>query len=49
MFSPNDERDFLSFRDQKNEILHAVFDPDYSQSYTEYIALAERVTEGMST
>jgi len=46
VFSPDDERDFLSFRDQKDEILHAVFDPDYCQSYKEYIALAGRVAEG---
>lgn len=45
VFSPDDERDFLSFRDQKNEILHAVFDPDYCQSYREYIALAQRAAE----
>jgi len=45
VFSPDDERDFLSFRDQKNEILHAVFDPDYCQSYKEYVALADRVSE----
>ncbi|MBN1674736.1 MAG: ATP-binding cassette domain-containing protein [Kiritimatiellae bacterium] len=42
VFAPDDERDFLSFRDQKNEILHAVFDPDYCQSYNDYIALAGR-------
>lgn len=40
VFSPDDERDFQSFRDQKNEILHAVFDPSYRQSYREYLELA---------
>jgi len=40
VFSPDDERDFLSFRDQKDEILHAVFDPEFCQSYREYVALA---------
>ena len=44
VFSPDDERDFLSFRDQKDEILHAVFDPAYCQSYREYIALANRAS-----
>jgi len=41
VFLPDDERDFLSFRDQKNEILHAVFDPEYCQSYREYVSLAQ--------
>jgi NitT/TauT family transport system ATP-binding protein len=44
VFSPEDERDFLSFRDQKNEILHAVFDPEYCQSYKEYIELASKAS-----
>jgi NitT/TauT family transport system ATP-binding protein len=44
VFSPDDERDFLSFRNQKNEILHAVFDPEYCQSYREYIELASKAS-----
>jgi NitT/TauT family transport system ATP-binding protein len=46
VFAPNDERDFMVFRDQKKEILHAVFDPEYCQSYTEYNQLAEQVARG---
>lgn len=45
VFSPEDERDFLSFRQQKDEILHAVFDPEYCQSYREYLSLAEKVSK----
>ena len=48
VFFPDDERDFLSFRDQKSEILHAVFDPGYCQSHKEYVALADRAAEGRS-
>ncbi len=44
IFSPEDERDFLAFRDQKDEILHAVFDPDYCQSYREYAELAKQAS-----
>lgn len=44
VFAPNDERDFMLFRDQKDEILHAVFDPEYCQSYKEYLSMADRAT-----
>jgi len=40
VFAPGDARDFLCFREQKNEILHAVFDPDACQSYRDYTILA---------
>lgn len=43
VFSPEAERDFMSFRKQKDEILHAVFDPDYCQSYKEYITLVDKI------
>jgi NitT/TauT family transport system ATP-binding protein len=45
VFTPSDERDFLSFRDQKNEILHTVFDPEYQQSYKDCIELADRLAD----
>ncbi len=44
VFAASDERDFMSFREQKDEILHAVFDPEYCQSYRKYIAMASRMT-----
>ena len=47
VFSPNDERDFMVFRDQKKEILHSVFDPEYCQSHTEYNAMAEQIAKGV--
>lgn len=37
VFGPEDPRDFLSFKGQKDEILHAVFNPDYLQGHDEYI------------
>ena len=43
VFSPDDERDFMVFREQKNEILHAVFDPAYCQSRQAYIAATRRL------
>lgn len=43
VFAPDDERDFMRFRDQKAEILHAVFDPDTCQARREYIAEARRL------
>lgn len=45
VFKPEDERDFLSFRKQKDEILHAVFDPAYCQSYREYLSLVDAVSK----
>lgn len=44
VFAPTDERDFMVFRDQKQDILHAVFDPEYCQSYTEYNHMAQQFT-----
>lgn len=44
VFRPNDERDFLSFRDQKEEILRTVFDPNYLKAHQAYIDLTDRVT-----
>ena len=44
VFSPEDERDFLSFREQREEILHAVFDPDTRQSHREYIEAVKETT-----
>ena len=46
IFSPDDERDFFSFRGQKNDILHAVFDPSFCQSAKEYIQLANQAQGG---
>ncbi len=46
VFAPNDERDFMVFREQKEEILHAVFDPEYCQSYTEYNQMAAGFSKG---
>jgi len=43
IFNPEDERDFMLFRKQKDEILHAVFDPEYNQSYKQYIATVNRM------
>lgn len=40
VFAPNDPRDFLSFRDQKEEILRVVFEPAHGQSHREYLTLA---------
>lgn len=45
VFRPDHERDVSLFRDQKDEILHAVFDPAYCQSYREYIRLADAAAE----
>ena len=45
VFSPEDERDFMSFRKQKDEILHVVFDPEYCQSYKEYLSLAGKIAK----
>lgn len=50
VFAPADDRDFMLFHDQKQEILHAVFDPDYCQSRTEYNRMARQFTlEGKSS
>ena len=43
-FAPDDPRDFLSFRDQKEEILRVVFDPTHSQSHREYLKLAAQAS-----
>lgn len=45
VFSPNDERDFMSFRSQKDEILHTVFEPEHCQSHKEYINMASKATQ----
>ena len=49
VFSPDDERDFLSFREQRMEVLHAVFDPTFRQSYSDYITLAGQVSGERAT
>jgi hypothetical protein len=50
VFAPSAERDFMVFRDQKKEILHAVFDPEYCQSHTEYNAMAaQRTDQGVAS
>ncbi|MBN2449385.1 MAG: ATP-binding cassette domain-containing protein [Lentisphaeria bacterium] len=43
VFAPGDPRDFLAFREQKEEILRAVFDPHHCQSHREYTELAAQV------
>ena len=43
VFAPEDPRDFLSFQEQKNEILSAVFDPQYLQNHNEYIQLSHQI------
>jgi NitT/TauT family transport system ATP-binding protein len=40
VFAPDDPRDFLSFRAQKEEILRTVFDPAHGQAHREYLNLA---------
>lgn len=45
VFNPDDVRDYMLFRKQKEEILHVVFDPDYCHSYKQYIATAAQATE----
>ncbi len=44
VFAPDDPRDFLSFRDQKEEILRVVFEPAHSQSHREYLGLAAQAS-----
>ncbi len=46
VFAPSADRDFMLFRDQKVEILHTVFDPEYCQSFTEYNRMAQGFTAG---
>lgn len=43
VFAPEDPRDFLSFQEQKNEILKVVFNPDSLQSHKEYIQLSHKI------
>jgi len=40
VFAPDDPRDFMSLRDQKEEILHTVFEPAIGTSHREYLGLA---------
>ncbi len=40
VFSPGDERNTSVFRQQKIDILHAVFDPQFLQSYREYLQVS---------
>lgn len=44
IFAPTDDRDFMLFNEQKREILHTVFDPEYCQSYTEFNQMAAQFT-----
>ena len=44
VFAPDDPRDFLSFRDQKEEILRVVFEPAHSQAHREYFSLAAQAS-----
>lgn len=43
VFDPSDARDFLAFKEQKEEILHTVFNPEYCQSHDAYIELAHQI------
>lgn len=44
VFAPDDPRDFLSFRDQKEEILRVVFEPTQGESHREYFDLAAKAS-----
>ena len=44
VFAPDDPRDFLSFRDQKEAILRLVFEPAHTQSHREYLGLAAQAS-----
>jgi len=44
VFAPDDPRDFLSFRDQKEEILHTVFEPSIGVAHREYLGLAAQAS-----
>ena len=45
IFAPDDPRDFLSFRQQKDEILKSVFNPDYLQAHDAYIELSHQIAQ----
>ena len=42
IFSVSDQRDFARFNDQKDELRHAVFDPEVLQHHAEYVSLMKQ-------
>ncbi len=45
IFSVSDQRDFARFKDQKDELRRAVFDPEVLQHHAEYVSVMKQRDE----
>lgn len=46
VFNPDEQRDFVKFNEQKDELRHAVFDPKVLQAHNEFVSsLQQRTTD----